>query len=175
VSSEEPTDDTGDGESPAASDSGATPDSGGTPDSRTRADSGESPTTDDSDRRSAVTDGGTDSESGVEAPATGGFDQKAANTVDPEIPDDSILRGRNVVKEYETGDQIVRALKGIGFGIAPGDFVAVVGPSGSGKSTLLNLLGLLDVPTHGEVTLEGADVAEFDDAERTTRRKEVMR
>lgn len=125
-----------------------------------------------SGERSPVTDGGT--ESGVEAPATGGFDQKATNTVDPEIPDDSILRGRNVVKEYETGDQIVRALKGIGFGIAPGDFVAVVGPSGSGKSTLLNLLGLLDVPTRGEVTLEGENVAEFDDAERTRRRKEVI-
>ena len=118
-------------------------------------------------------DGGTES-AGDDAPATGGFDRKSAGEVEAVIPDDSILRGRNVVKEYQTGDQLVRALKGIDFGIAPGDFVAVVGPSGSGKSTLLNLLGLLDVPTRGEVTLEGRDVASFDDAERTRQRKQVI-
>lgn len=111
---------------------------------------------------------------GSDAPATGGFDQKAAGEVEAVIPDDSIIRGRDVVKEYQTGDQLVRALKGIDFGIAPGDFVAVVGPSGSGKSTLLNLLGLLDVPTRGEVTLDGRDVASFDDAERTRQRKQVI-
>lgn len=166
MSSEEPTDgSSADGEPPATTGSG---------EESTADDASREPTADDVGEKPPVTDGGTESDSGVDAPATGGFDQKAANTVDPEIPDDSILRGRNVVKEYETGDQIVRALKGIGFGIAPGDFVAVVGPSGSGKSTLLNLLGLLDVPTRGEVTLEGEDVAEFDDGERTSRRKEVI-
>jgi putative ABC transport system ATP-binding protein len=105
---------------------------------------------------------------------TGGFDAKSAREVDPVIPDNPIIRGRNVVKEYQTGEQTVRALKGIDFGIGPGDFVAVVGPSGSGKSTLLNLLGLLDVPTDGEVTLNGTDVATFDDGERTRQRKQVI-
>jgi putative ABC transport system ATP-binding protein len=79
-----------------------------------------------------------------------------------------------VVKEYRTGDQVVRALKGIDFGIAPADFVAVVGPSGSGKSTLLNLLGMLDVPTEGTVRLRGEDVATFSDRERTRQRKRTI-
>jgi putative ABC transport system ATP-binding protein len=85
--------------------------------------------------------------------------------------DDPIVRGRDVVKEYETGGQVVRALKGVEFGIDPSDFVAVVGPSGSGKSTLLNLLGLLDVPTEGEVRLDGDAVATLSDRERTHKRK----
>jgi putative ABC transport system ATP-binding protein len=82
-----------------------------------------------------------------------------------------IVRGEDVVKEYQTGNQTVRALKGIDFGIRPSDFVAIVGPSGSGKSTLLNLLGLLDVPTAGTVRLRGEDVSAFSDGERTGRRK----
>ncbi|AQL44589.1 ABC transporter ATP-binding protein [Halorientalis sp. IM1011] len=85
-----------------------------------------------------------------------------------------MIRGTDVVKEYETGGQIVRALKGVDFGIAPADFVAVVGPSGSGKSTLLNLLGLLDVATSGDVRLRGQDVSTFTDRERTRKRKETI-
>ncbi|MFB6122691.1 MAG: ABC transporter ATP-binding protein [Haloferacaceae archaeon] len=85
-----------------------------------------------------------------------------------------IIRGDDVVKEYETGGQLVRALKGVDFSIDPADFVAVVGPSGSGKSTLLNLLGLLDVPTRGDVRLRGTDVATLSDRERTKTRKETI-
>ena len=84
---------------------------------------------------------------------------------------ETIIRGDNVVKEYETGGQVIRALKGIDFRIGPADFVAVVGPSGSGKSTLLNLLGLLDVPTDGRISLRGEPVETFSDGERTRRRK----
>ncbi|WP_199517522.1 ABC transporter ATP-binding protein [Haloferax sp. Atlit-12N] len=87
---------------------------------------------------------------------------------------DLILRGEDVTKEYQTGTQTVRALKGIDFGIAPSDFVAIVGPSGSGKSTLLNLLGLLDVPTDGAVSLRGQDVSTFSDADRTRKRKRAI-
>ena len=90
---------------------------------------------------------------------------------DAVAPADAIIRGDGVVKEYETGGQVVRALKGIDFAIGPADFVAVVGPSGSGKSTLLNLLGLLDVPTAGTVELRGVDVATLSDRERTRERK----
>jgi len=85
-----------------------------------------------------------------------------------------IVRGTDVVREYETGTQTVRALDGIDFEISPSDFVAVVGPSGSGKSTLLNLLGLLDVPTAGTVHVEGEDVATLSDRERTRKRKETI-
>ena len=87
---------------------------------------------------------------------------------------DAIIRGENVVKEYETGGQTVRALKGVDFGIGTSDFVAVVGPSGSGKSTLLNLLGLLDVPTVGDVRLRGEDVSTFSDRYRTRKRKRTI-
>ncbi|MFB6169260.1 MAG: ABC transporter ATP-binding protein [Haloferacaceae archaeon] len=85
--------------------------------------------------------------------------------------DTPVVRGRDVVREYRTGDQTVRALDGVDFAIRPSEFVAVVGPSGSGKSTLLNLLGLLDVPTNGQVELGGTDVSTFDERERTRTRK----
>jgi len=83
----------------------------------------------------------------------------------------AVIRGADVVREYQTGDQIVRALDGVDFAINPSDFVAVVGPSGSGKSTLLNLLGLLDVPTSGQVVLHNEDVSTFSESERTSKRK----
>ncbi|WP_313694937.1 ABC transporter ATP-binding protein [Halorarum halobium] len=106
---------------------------------------------------------GPDADSAV----AGGGDATAAGT-------DPIIEGTDVVKEYVTGGETVRALKGIDFRIEPGEFVAIVGPSGSGKSTLLNVLGLLDVPTSGEVRLRGRDVATFSDRERTRNRKEVI-
>ena len=87
---------------------------------------------------------------------------------------EAVIEGTDVVKEYVTGGETVRALKGIDFHIDPGEFVAIVGPSGSGKSTLLNVLGLLDVPTSGEVRLRGEDVATFSDRERTLGRKNVI-
>jgi putative ABC transport system ATP-binding protein len=86
----------------------------------------------------------------------------------------SVISGTDVVKEYDTGGETVRALKNVDFGIDPGEFVAIVGPSGSGKSTLLNLIGLLDVPTEGTVTLSGTDVATLSSTERTRRRKEII-
>jgi len=85
-----------------------------------------------------------------------------------------VIAGHDVVKEYVTGGETVRALRGIDFRVDPGEFVAIVGPSGSGKSTLLNMLGLLDVPTSGLVELNGVDVETFGDAERTRKRKETI-
>ncbi|MDS0293741.1 ABC transporter ATP-binding protein [Halogeometricum luteum] len=87
---------------------------------------------------------------------------------------DPVVHGEGVLKEYETGSETVRALKGIDFDVRPSDSVAIVGPSGSGKSTLLNLLGLLDVPTEGTVRLRGDDVSTFSDGERTGRRKRTI-
>ncbi|MFC4448709.1 ABC transporter ATP-binding protein [Halorussus aquaticus] len=84
------------------------------------------------------------------------------------------MRSRNLVKEYESGGEVLRALKGIDLTVRSGEFVAIVGPSGSGKSTLLNQLGLLDTPTEGTVTVEGTAVSDLSVAERTQLRKRTV-
>jgi len=62
-------------------------------------------------------------------------------------------------KDYLTGEVVVRALNGVSFTIEPASFVSFIGPSGSGKTTLLNLIGCLDKPTAGRLTVAGADVS----------------
>jgi putative ABC transport system ATP-binding protein len=74
----------------------------------------------------------------------------------------SLIKADNVRKDYQAGEVSVRALKGISFEIEPASFVSFVGPSGSGKTTLLNLIGCLDAPTDGKLTVAGADVAGLD-------------
>ena len=61
----------------------------------------------------------------------------------------------NLTKTYQRGPEKVEVLHGVDLDIARGDFVALMGPSGSGKTTLLNLIGGLDVPTGGEITIDG--------------------
>ncbi|QCJ48497.1 MULTISPECIES: ABC transporter ATP-binding protein [Haloprofundus] len=85
-----------------------------------------------------------------------------------------VIDGSDVVKEYRTGAETLRALKGIDFHIDRGEFVSIVGPSGSGKSTLLNVLGLLDVPTSGTVTVDGNDVSTLSETAATRLRKRVI-
>jgi putative ABC transport system ATP-binding protein len=80
----------------------------------------------------------------------------------------------DAVKEYSSGDRTLRALKGVSLSIDPGEFVAVVGPSGSGKSTLLNLLGLLDEPTEGTVSVGDTPVSTLSTRERTDIRRETV-
>ena len=93
---------------------------------------------------------------------------------DERLTDAPPLELRGVVKEYDSGSEVVRALSGVDFRVERGEFVSVVGPSGSGKSTMLNVLGLLDVPTSGEVRLDGRDVTTFTDRERTDARKRYV-
>ena len=71
-----------------------------------------------------------------------------------------------VSRRYVVGDSEVWALRDATLRIADGDFVAVMGPSGSGKSTLLQIVGLLDRPTSGTVSLENQDLAGLDDEQR---------
>ena len=73
------------------------------------------------------------------------------------------VRGVDLVKTYHLGEVAIPALSGVSLEVRHGEFVAVMGPSGSGKSTLLHLLGLLDTPDAGEVTVDGMATAGLDD------------
>ncbi|MFT4950367.1 MAG: putative ABC transport system ATP-binding protein [Natronomonas sp.] len=86
----------------------------------------------------------------------------------------SVISIADAVKKYSSGDRTLRALKGVSLSIDPGEFVAIVGPSGSGKSTLLNLLGLLDDPTTGQVTVDGARSSCLSTRERTALRRDTV-
>ncbi len=68
---------------------------------------------------------------------------------------DPIVTCRGLEKTFGKGELAVRALRGIELEITPGDFATLAGPSGSGKTTLLNMIGALDAPTAGEVTVDG--------------------
>ncbi|QNP39711.1 ABC transporter ATP-binding protein [Lysobacter solisilvae (ex Woo and Kim 2020)] len=68
---------------------------------------------------------------------------------------DAMIRIRNVTKSYERGKQKVEVLHGLSIDVPRGDFVALMGPSGSGKTTLLNLIGGLDTPSSGEISVDG--------------------
>lgn len=85
-----------------------------------------------------------------------------------------ILQAHNLKKVYGSGENMVRALDGVNFSVAKGEFVAVVGTSGSGKSTLLHMLGGLDRPTSGSVAVDGKEIfALKDDALTIFRRRKI--
>lgn len=75
----------------------------------------------------------------------------------------AILQTENLKKYYGSGDTQVRALDGVDLAVENGEFVAIVGTSGSGKSTLLHMLGGLDRPTSGRVTVDGKDIFSLKD------------
>ena len=79
----------------------------------------------------------------------------------------SLVQVRDVVREYTMGSGAVHALRGIGFDVDQGEWVAIVGPSGCGKSTLLNLLGAVDTPDRGSLTIDGQRIDQLDDAAAT--------
>lgn len=74
-----------------------------------------------------------------------------------------ILEVKNLSKIYGKGETEVKALDNVSFSVEKGEFVAIVGPSGSGKSTLLHILGGVDVPTKGNVIINGEDISRFDE------------
>jgi putative ABC transport system ATP-binding protein len=75
----------------------------------------------------------------------------------------TLIEASNLLKLYRMGDETVHALDGVSFTIPRGDYCAIVGPSGSGKSTLMNILGGLDTPTQGHITIAGADIGAMSD------------
>ncbi len=83
----------------------------------------------------------------------------------------TILEVCDVKKSYGSGDARVFALRGVSAKIESGEFVAIMGPSGSGKSTLLTILGGVESPSSGQVLLEGIDLANISEDERTILRR----
>jgi putative ABC transport system ATP-binding protein len=80
---------------------------------------------------------------------------------------ESLLIAEDLRREYHMGDELVRAVRGVSLRVNRGDYVAIVGPSGCGKSTLLNLIGGIDHPTVGSVTIDGMRIDQMSDAEAT--------
>lgn len=85
----------------------------------------------------------------------------------------TVLEIENLQKIYMMGQVPVEALAGVSFKVDHGELVAVQGPSGSGKSTLLNLIGALDRPSEGSVTIGGIDAATLDDNDLAELREKV--
>ena len=80
----------------------------------------------------------------------------------------------DVTRVYSLGGAEVQALRGVSLRVEPGEYAAIVGPSGSGKSTLMHLLGLLDRPSSGVITVGGRDATSLSDSEMATLRNETI-
>jgi putative ABC transport system ATP-binding protein len=76
---------------------------------------------------------------------------------------ENVIRLKDIVKNYQVGNQAVRALRKVSLDINRGEYVAIMGASGSGKSTLMNIIGCLDTPTSGNYQLNNKDVSMMDD------------
>jgi len=81
---------------------------------------------------------------------------------------------RDLTREYTQGTHVVHALRGVDLDIEAGEFTVLMGPSGSGKTTLLNLIGALDVPTSGTVTVDGQLLADLKSGKRSDLRLERL-
>jgi len=86
----------------------------------------------------------------------------------------NVIEIHDIVKNYQVGSVIVRALRSLSVTIKRNEYVAIMGPSGSGKSTLMNLIGCLDTPTSGSYNLNNTDVSKMaDDMLAEIRNKEI--
>ncbi len=86
----------------------------------------------------------------------------------------AIVKFDNVTKTYTTGEHEQKALDNVSFTLDEGKFVVILGPSGAGKSTLLNLLGGLDSPSAGTITVNGKDISKLTDNELADYRAETV-
>jgi putative ABC transport system ATP-binding protein len=85
-----------------------------------------------------------------------------------------MIKVRDIFKTYGHGEGAVHALKGINIDVKAGEFVAIMGRSGSGKSTLLRILGLLDMPSKGEIHIDGIDTLKLSETEKARFRLEKL-
>ncbi|MEM2121794.1 MAG: ABC transporter ATP-binding protein [Candidatus Woesearchaeota archaeon] len=76
-----------------------------------------------------------------------------------------VIKLENVWKIYDFGNSKVEVLKGLNLEVKKGEFLVIMGPSGAGKSTTMNMIGCLDVPTHGKIYLDGIDISKLSDSE----------
>jgi putative ABC transport system ATP-binding protein len=86
----------------------------------------------------------------------------------------ALIEMEDVKKDYHLGETVVHALHGIDLTIDKGEFVAIWGPSGSGKTTLLNLIGAIDEPTEGKLTIAETDVNALSDNRKSELRNEMI-
>lgn len=85
-----------------------------------------------------------------------------------------MIKFSNINKEYQVGNQVVKALNQVNFEIEPHQLTVILGPSGSGKSTLLNILGGMDRPTKGDISFNGRQINKLNDHDLTSYRREVV-
>ncbi len=88
--------------------------------------------------------------------------ERSATAIGPACSVDAVLEAHDVTKRYLLDDIEVSALRGVDVEVCRGEMLAIMGPSGSGKSTLMHIVGLLDHPTTGTVTIDGEDVSHMD-------------
>ena len=84
----------------------------------------------------------------------------------------SFIDLKDVTKTYKMGEVEIKAVDGVSFPIEKGEFVVIVGPSGAGKTTVLNILGGMDKPTSGTITVDGTDISKFKEKELTKYRRD---
>ena len=78
---------------------------------------------------------------------------------DPEQVNHALIECRSICKDYDMGGEVIHALRDVSLTINRGEYVAIMGPSGSGKSTLMNLIGALDVPSRGDLIVNGLNLS----------------